>query len=488
MGKYLSPSLTQVQESQLKCAVIWYYSDDGLFFQNAVRGALADLRFPYKWEGDEVLVREIAQKFIETDLMTDKSFFVKDCEVLDEALDEDGTMAINVNVNTDCGGCGCGDGGGTVIVEFPNPTPFPVPDLPINPSTDDGVSVPDGFDDRAEYDLYKCEYATQLVRDFIKSMGNIQVLAGLVTSLSGAAFGAYLLSATAYQAIATGLIAAGVSVVGGLAAIGIGLIGLIGFGAVGYQKFNDIFDYMNANEQQIICDVYNASDYDEVYSVFEDEVGAAIASLGLDDGIQSALQNAVEGILSAFMPAELAEGLFTFVQDLGVEDADCSTCGSGSGTAVFPFDTDEETWDLGIGRATYVLAETSVRLSPKNSIAPHPVVMKVQDTEILSRAGLPAGTPIRFTSLEVDLRETNGSYWGDGKNVVIIFRYQGGTQQSSLPIEADGVHAVAVPSNAQVETSAGGNFAMEIHGVDPIGSGSNAQVLIDKVTIGVEEI
>lgn len=488
MGKYLSPSLQQVEEAELKCAVIWYYSDSGLFFQQAVRGALADLRFPYKWEGDDGLVREIAGKFTETDLMTDDTFFVKDCDILSEALDKDGTMAINVTVNSDCGGdCGCGCGGSGVGGDAKNTTDFVVPKMPINPPTDDFVSVPDGFETREDYDEYKCAYATRLVRDFIETVTNFQVISGL-TTLGSAWLTTWLITGGSYEVIAVGLAAAGLSVTGGVVLLGVGLAALVGFGAIAYDYFNDIADYMTANEEEFICGVYGAATIDDARQVFADNLGDAITNLALTDGVGDALQNLVNNIVDALVPGEILVGLLEFVKDLTESEFDCSSCGSSVGTAVFDFLLDNDDWNLGIGRATYVPEAEAIRLSPKQSTSPHPVVMRVQLPDILDRAGLNPGTDVKFTSLDLSVLETNGTYWADGKTVVVVFKFDGGTTQTSLPITSNGAHDVPIPSDAQVQDSSGGGFAMEIHGLDSTGSESNSQVYIEDVAIGVQAI
>lgn len=331
MGRYLSPpTVEDVNSAELKCAVIWYPSDDGLFFQNAVRGALANLRYGHMWEGSKEVRQAIVQRFIESDLKTDRYFFIKDCEVLEEAIDEDGTMAITVNVQNDCGGgCGCGGDGTAVYPDFPNPTPIPVEPLPNNPPTDDGSTIPDGFETYEEYRTYKCNVATQMVDDFTETIGNFQSLGGIVAV--GAGYAAVAFAGTAaYSGVVVGLMAAGLSVTGGIVILALAMGVLIGLGAVVFDHFNDIFDELTANRNQFICDVYATSNESEARQVFYDVAGTAVSNLAVTDGVRDRLEEAVVGIIDALVPAEIVVSLFKLVADLGREDFDCSACDQAS--------------------------------------------------------------------------------------------------------------------------------------------------------------
>ena len=405
MGKYLSPTIAQVEESTLKCAVIWYPSDDGLFFQNAVRGALAELRYGYRWEGDKELTSLIAQKFIEADLKTDKYFFSADCELIDGLTDNgDSEMAIEVNVNQDCG-CGCGGGGGVTVinetVQYPNPTSTVLPPkdniLPI----DDGVTIPDGFSTYEEYRDYKCGVATQLVDDFTETIGNLQTLGGLVAV--GAGYASVMLgTAATYNAVVVGLMAAGLSVTGGLIAITIALVGLIALGSAVFSHFDTIFDELVLNREDFICQVFNSSNETETRQVFYDVAGTAVTNLAVSDGIKDQLGNAVVGIIDALIPAELIVTLFKFVDQIGKPDFDCSSCPPvGGWSGVFTFELSDEGW-LNIGaRANWDAGLEALIMHPKSGNSPDPTRFAINLDDILSKVGAPIGNDYVITALSV---------------------------------------------------------------------------------------
>lgn len=490
MGKFLSPTEEQIQSAELKCAVIWYYSDDGLFFQQAVRGALADLRFPYKWEGENGLTSLIAEKFTETDLMTDKTFFVKDCETLSEALDEDGTMAINVTVEQNCGsGCGCGGGGNPSFPDYPNDTELTIPKVPIQPPTDDNpLEYPDGFSDRADYDEYKCAYATQLVDDFTESVGNLQVISGLVTTLSGAALISALFSATTYNAIVAGLVAAGISVTGGVVLIAGALAALVGFGAIAYDKFNDIFDELTLMRGDFICAVYNSSSIEAARTVFIERYGTAVTNLGLDDGLSAGLSNIVEGIVDALVPSEILLGLFELYKDFGTSDFDCSSCGAAFGTALFTFDADAEDWEFVIGRSGYVAGTQTIDSHPKSGNSPDPTTWRVQRDTINTKALVPAGSNVQVTALSLDvLQGPLGDFMANGKTVRVEILFADLTTWESPDITGYGNHALAGFPVKELQSEAGGNYAIQIKGYSN-GSSANSDVSFDNVSITLDEV
>ena len=490
MGKYLSPTLEQVQNAEIKCAVIWYPSDDGLFFQQAVRGALADLRFAYNWEGSDLLTRAIAERFTETDLRTDGTFFVKDCETLDEALDEDGTMAINVTVNQECGGgCGCSGGGKYIIPDYPNETELVIPTVPIVPPTiPDENFVPDGFTDRADFDEYRCAYATQLVDDFSESVGNLQVISGLTVTASAAALMSLLFQASTYSAVVAGLVAAGVSVTGGLILLGGAMAALVGFGAVAYDKFNDIHDELVLMREQFICEVFNASDIAAARQIFIDRYGLAVTNLGLDDGLTASLANIVESIIDALIPSEILLGLFELYKDFGVSDFDCSSCSSVAGTAVFTFDADEEGWANGLGRASYDGTLQLLTAHGKSGNTPDPAYWTLQRDELNVKAGLDPNLAVQIDSLTFDILQGSlGDSMADGKTVKIQLRFEDATTWTSPDINVYGQYTLSGAPQKELRSSAGGDFAILVYHYSN-GSGANSNIHYDNFNIGLSSV
>lgn len=486
MGQYLSPSLAQVEQAKIKCAIIWYPADDGDFFLNAVRGALADLRFPYNWEGDSELVQAIAQRFIETDLLTDKYFFNTDCELIEELTDNgDSEMAVNVTVTNNCG-CGCSGGGGTVInntVEYPNPTSTTIPPLDNILPIDDGVSIPDGFDTYEEYRTYKCGVATQMVDDFTETIGNLQTLGGLVAV--GAGYASIALgSAATYNAVVVGLMAAGLSVSGGLLVISIALVALIALGAAVFDHFDTIFDELTANREDFICQVYNSSNETEARQVFYDVAGVAVTNLGVSDGVKDQLGNAVVGIIDALVPAELVVTLFKFVDQIGKPDFDCSTCPpSGQLTTLFTFDTDHEEWVKPIARADWNGTLQAIYMNPRLNVNPSPVRWQLSRTDLMARTGMVGD--FRVVSMSMDLSNTIAGF-DAGKTLKVQINDETDTAVfSDLRSDPSGTWNVAIPAHVSVGVVE--QFAVQLV-AEHNGQDTNGDIVIDNISITIEAV
>jgi hypothetical protein len=488
---YLAPTLEQVLNSKLKCAVIWYYEDEGAFFSSAVRGALADLRYGYRWEADAVTRAAIVQRFIEADLKTDDYFFKTDCEIIDALLDDGDAeeMAINVTVNQECG-CGCGSGGGGAYVpEYPNETELTLPIVPIQPPNDEGqTGVPEGFDNREEYDVYKCAYATQLVDDFTESVGNLQVISGLTAGITLVAAYGVVTSASTYAAVVAGIAAAGLSATGGLLLLGAAMIALLGFGSVAYDKFAQIFDELTAMRADFICEVYNSESIPQARQIFIDRYGTAVTNLGLDDGLTAGLSNIVDGIVDALIPSEIIIGLFQLYKDFGVSDFDCSTCGGGSGSATFTFDADEQGWNFLVGRSSYDAVAQALSFHPKSGNSPDPTTITGQHGDFTAIAGLAAGTPIEVTGVSFDLVNGSlGDYFGHGKTVTFQIRFQDATTWTSPHLDTAGNHVLSGFPVKELRLDAGGELSFVIYGYSN-GSSGNSDCKIDNIQISYNEI
>lgn len=354
MGKYLSPpTLEQVNNSDLKCAVIWYPSDDGLFFQQAVRGALNELTNRYMWEGESTIKQAIQQKFIEADLKTDGTFFVTDCELLDELM-EDGEMAINVTVNQECGGGCCGGSGSGININIENNTGLELQDLPDVFPVDDGENPPDGWDTYEEYKADKCALATQMVNDFIDTFGKAQTVSGLVAIGAGFA----LTAATAapfMNTLLVGLMAVGVGYGAGLIILTGALIAMIAWGSTTWDYWNDMFDYMQANKQSLICDIYESQSPHEANQIFHNYQVAALGSLGIGGTKwDTKILDVSNALFNAMLPFEFFIELFRKAETFIYGVADCSNCGvANPNNATFQFDVEACTEVLGADGYTW---------------------------------------------------------------------------------------------------------------------------------------
>lgn len=243
----------------------------------------------------------------------------------------------NITVENDGGGgsgsgCCCG-GDGAPSPVFPNPFPETNPTVPPSGVPEDDGSTnpdPDEFSSYEEYRDYKCRVATQIVDDVTETIGNLQTLGGLVAVGAGYAAAAMWTAGT-YSAIVVGLAAIGLSATGGVILIATALVALIVFGAVIFDHFNDIHDYMVENRNDLICGVFNAQNETQVKQVFYDIMQAAVANLTVETDVQSILQRTVNDIIDALVPSEVVIMLFRFFKDVGIEAFDCSTCADISG-------------------------------------------------------------------------------------------------------------------------------------------------------------
>lgn len=491
MGKYLSPTLEQVEEAKIKCAIIYYPSDDGLFFQQAVRGALAELRFWYKWEGDEQLTDAISQRFIETDLLTDTVFFIKDCEILEEII-EDGEVAINVNVNQDCG-CGCsgGAGGGSGFENFFYPQPnngVEVPSVPIDEPVDDGQAVPDGFDNYDEYREYKCRVATQIVDDFIETVQNMQTLGGLASVFSGFALLVQLGIPITYSGVVTGIVAVGLSVTGSFALLAAILFGIALLGSIVWSYFNEIGDNLVANRTAFICEVLNASNITEVRQVFYAHMDAAVVNLAIDDGVRDYLREAVVGLVDALVPAEIIIMIFQQVQNVGREDFDCSTCPDmvAPQQLTYTFPVDGEGWFLGIGRATWIDegdGSGAIRHTPRAGTSPDPTLQQLTWGQLSQDLGLGAGDKARLESITLTVEEgSTPGFWGEGKDIIITVGFDDLTSFNTVPITADGTYTFPIADTDLNTDSNNGNKPVTIYARSN-GTNSSTNVVVDDVVL-----
>lgn len=328
MSGYLLPENIEPEEDA--CVLVFY--PNAPEYKQALLGSLTGLCVWNVWQrtGDDSGSRA-ANRWKESILRTLESNI--SCDVLD-VVDEDGNVAINVTVQQQqscASGC-CSPDSWDVTEHLPGAKDYPsadeIPSLPDG-TYDDGTIVPDGFADRAEYDDYKCQLAGQMVDDFVKTIGSMQTLGGVLGLL-----GPILGIGFSTGASATGYVFAGLMAVGmtasSAATLMIGSFFLIAAAGLGlFAYFGHVHSELLPLRADMRCDLYNATTPAAARQVFvaytNDAVtAAALGSLENGDFFTEILFQ----IVDILIPNELVAGLFELVDSfVGDREYDCSGCG-----------------------------------------------------------------------------------------------------------------------------------------------------------------
>jgi hypothetical protein len=176
------------------------------------------------------------------------------------------------------------------------------PDTPFSTFEDTGSNYPDGFADRPEYDQHKCDAAQWFINQWQQDVGWLK-------TIDVAALGA--------TGLAAGLLIPGVNVA---AFVGVLLL-LVALG-VFVSDLQAIEDWLDANNDDILCAVYDATNSASALSAVVDLVEAS--------SLTSNQQTAANYLIT---PAAINR----VFEDANVPDlsADCSGCGESGCATVY---------------------------------------------------------------------------------------------------------------------------------------------------------
>jgi hypothetical protein len=218
-------------------------------------------------------IKELVAEFLESTGTMNCDDFISELNDIEAAI-----LALGQSAGAGC----CADGSGGVS-----------PDTPYLPYTDDGVNPPTGFPDYPTYDTHKCNAAQYWLNNWQQDIGWIKTLdtAAVTTAILGA-----------------GLLIPGINL-GVLVGLLLYLIALAAFGS----SLQNILDWIAANEDDLLCDVYNGATASD----------AAANVIGrIDAGSLSTLEAQVAKLFVSAAAINEAFGAAN-VPALG---ADCSAC------------------------------------------------------------------------------------------------------------------------------------------------------------------
>lgn len=220
------------------------------------------------------------------------------CDEINNSL-QDIVSAISGLSGSGSGGCGCIGDPGSDVTDFND-----VPSVDI-PQSDD--PLPPGFSTQEQYNTYRCDAAHWLYDRYTQTLRNWGALFGMVGGLTLAVITGVLLLSVPPAGLAVILSALGI-----LAGIDIGLLATL----------NEIADEMDVNQDETICQLYNATTTQEAMTALQEAAQAAVVALDL--GVLSATY---ELITANLVSREQCEVLFNN-SDLEGVTGDCSGCGS----------------------------------------------------------------------------------------------------------------------------------------------------------------
>lgn len=275
----------------------------------------------------------------EIDVLSDSRMQVVERAIRE--LIEMSDIIVNVNVEGDTnsitsagGGSGCGCGGGGLPfgdIGFDPDIPYSIPPyFPNEGLKDDGVNVPVGFESMEEYREYKCGVANQLVNDFLETVGNMQVLGGVIGATATLTI-ANMTGGAVVGSVTSGLIAAGVAAPIAATAVLAALIALALMGLTVMDRMGEIHTLLENNREQIVCAVFAATNPNEVKNVFQQYVDDAIIDLNYQESEGGLFKSAVAELVDVFIPYEVAAVIFKYIDKAANPDADCSGCTNAAG-------------------------------------------------------------------------------------------------------------------------------------------------------------
>lgn len=220
---------------------------------------------------------------------------MSNCEEINNSLQ--GIIGAIEGLQGGSGGCGCIADPGSNVEDFND---APSQDIP-----GDGDPLPPGFATQEEYDEYRCNAAQWLYDNYTATLRNWAGLFGTLGGLTLAVISGLLLLTV--PPIGLSLILAALGVIVG---IDIGLLATL----------SDIAGFMDDNEEETVCNLYNAPTTSQAQSVLQEAAQTVIVSMGL-----GALQSTFEQITANLISIEQCEVLFNN-SDLGGTVGDCSSC------------------------------------------------------------------------------------------------------------------------------------------------------------------
>lgn len=319
MGQYLSPP--SLDGIELKCAVVWYPSDNGRFFLSALRGQISELGAPWVWESGAAPVDEIVQLWREAEELTDRDFFRLNCEDVPLVT---GDEAVEVNVSVDCGCCGAPS-----YSPGPEAAPVTYSDLPPEGGVDDGGNM--GFSSRSTYEAYKCKAARKLAEDAYQTLLNMSTFGGAIGALGGV-LGAGLVTTSALSPLVVGLMAAGLSAPLAITLLLALFASMLLFGGAVWAYFEAVADGVGENLDLLTCELYNATTAEGAKQALAEFMSNRLAEVvynsSEDEGF---FTSKFLDLIEILIPTKSLELLFEavdYVVNLAQPPFDCSLCGA----------------------------------------------------------------------------------------------------------------------------------------------------------------
>lgn len=242
-------------------------------------------------------------------------------------------------------------------------------------------------------------------------------------------------------------------------------------------KFINNNSIRDAVKQAVRC----AADAEEAQSNYIQAMDDMVIAGHLDATEAEAAKIIVlEGVFETIFNQEDSEG--NSVDTTKYAGATCAGCGD-SGSYTFVFDTDEDGFLL-TARSAWQAATSTINHHPKSGSSPDPTNMKIQRDSLNVKSGLLAADVTQLDSLTIELTQDTqgGDFMALGKDVVVRVRYEDLTVWDSPPITAYGVHVISGFPIKELQSTAGGNFALEFN-FNSNGSNSNGSCNIDNISL-----
>lgn len=219
---------------------------------------------------------------------------------LDDLIEAINGITAQISLSQTSGNCGCVASGDQDVTTIGD-----------NPSSDipQGEEVPPGFEDKPEYDSYRCKAATYIFDNYVATLRNWAGLAGMTGGLTLAVIvGLCLL--TVPPVGLTIILAA----LGTLVGVNIGLL----------AELNNIANGLDDNRTEAICALYNAETTQDAVDGLGNLADSVI------DGLSLTLPATYKIITRNLISNEQMEVLFTKDAAIDALDpGDCSTCVGG---------------------------------------------------------------------------------------------------------------------------------------------------------------
>lgn len=232
-----------------------------------------------------------------TQAIAEANIDMSNCEEINNSLQ--GIIGAIEGLQGGSGGCGCIADPGSNVEDF-NDVPSQTIPGPEDP-------LPPGFATQEEYDEYRCNAAQWLYDNYTATLRNWAGLFGTLGGLTLAVISGLLLLTVPPIGLSLILAALGI-----LAGIDIGLLATL----------SDIAGFMDDDEQETVCNLYNAPTTSQAQTVLQEAAQVVIATMGL-----GALQSTYEQITANLISVEQCEVLFNN-SDLGGTVGNCSSCSS----------------------------------------------------------------------------------------------------------------------------------------------------------------